>query len=219
MKFSEKEIFLFDAFGTLFKTGDTGGALREIAGDKTDRFMQTWRRKQLEYTWLRNSMRRYVPFSQVTREALDYSMRLHGLEDGRIPGILLPVYEHPSLIPGAGALLERLKSAGKTVCILSNGTREMLKNGVERTGISDRVDHIFSVDEIGIFKPDPAVYRMAVDALGRPLGNLLFFSSNQWDVSGASVFGLDCVWVNRTGEVREVLPFGKVEEVSSLDQV
>ncbi len=219
MNLSDKSVFLFDAFGTLFKASEIGEELQRIAGEKTKSLVNIWRRKQLEYTWLRNQMKCYVPFNQVTKEALDYSLRLHGFSNERIAEILLPIYDSPSLINGAFDLLNNLKKKGKTVCILSNGTRAMLHNGVEKTGISHLVDYIFSVDDIGIYKPEPAVYQMAVDNLKKPMNELVFFSSNQWDVAGASVFGLDSVWVNQYGEKKEGLPFEKVMEVDGLSSL
>jgi 2-haloacid dehalogenase len=95
----------------------------------------------------------------------------------------------------------------------------MLENGVQKTGIETLVDHIFSVDDLGIYKPRKEVYQMALDQLNVPASEVLFFSSNQWDVSGASIFGLDAVWVNRNNEVREGLPFGEVLEISDLNNL
>ena len=95
----------------------------------------------------------------------------------------------------------------------------MLDNGVQLTGIQDDVDHILSVDDIGIYKPRPAVYQMALDKLGSTIEELIFFSSNQWDVSGASIFGLDACWINQYGEPKEGLPFGAVVETNSLKAV
>ena len=96
----------------------------------------------------------------------------------------------------------------------------MLHKGIAKTGISTLIDKVFSVDDIGVYKPNPTVYQMAVQALNRPVGELVFFSSNQWDVAGAGTFGLDCVWINQNTEVREGLPFGKVlREVKSLKEV
>lgn len=214
--FNGKNIFIFDAFGTLFKASEIDDELKVIAGSKTNSLLALWRRKQLEYSWLRNQMGKYVPFHQVTKEALDYSMRLHQLKDKRIYEILLPIYDNPGLIEGAKEVLDLLKKQQKKVCILSNGTRKMLNNGVKIAGIESRIDQIFSVDDIAIYKPHPSVYKMAVDQLKAPKEELLFFSSNQWDVSGASTFGIDAVWVNQYQEVQESLPFGKVFEVSSL---
>lgn len=219
MQLFTKSIFLFDAFGTLFKASAIDESLRELAGSKSASLLQIWRRKQLEYTWLRNQMQCYVPFDQVTREALDYSMRLHGLTEPRITQMLLPIYDSPSLISGASALLHRIKTSGKEIGLLSNGTRSMLNKGVSATQIKTLVDHVLSVDDIGVYKPNPAVYQMAVKQLGVEKEKLVFFSSNQWDVSGASQFGLDCVWINQYKETREGLPFGKVLEVGSLGEV
>ncbi len=213
---STKKYFVFDAFGTLFKTSEVKVELTKIAGDKTDNLINVWRNKQLQYTWLRNEMNQYEPFSTVTRDALVYSMRLNGIADEKVFDILLPLYDTPQLIDGAKDLLRALKNHGKTVAILSNGTRSMLDNGVQLTGIQYYVDHILSVDDIGVYKPRPAVYQMALDQLGATVEDLIFFSSNQWDVSGASVFGLDACWINQYGETKEGLPFGSVVTTKSL---
>ena len=214
--FNAKKVFVFDAFGTLFKTAEIGDALKNIAGEKTNNLLDLWRRKQLDYSWLRNQMGQYVPFHQVTREALDFSMRRHQLNDDRIFEILLPIFNHPGLIEGAKEVLEMLKEEQKKVCILSNGTRDMLNNGVQIAGIASLIDHLFSVDDIQTYKPHPAVYEMAIDQLNQPKESFLFFSSNQWDVSGASIYGMDAIWINQYQETKEALPFGNVEEVASL---
>ena len=164
-------------------------------------------------------MNQYAPFSTVTREALDYSMRLNEITNKKVFDILLPLYDTPQLIDGAKNLLKILKASGKTVAILSNGTRSMLNNGVELTGIKNDVDAILSVDDIGIYKPRPAVYQMALDKLKTTIKDLIFFSSNQWDVSGASMFGLDACWINQYGETKEGLPFGTVVETKSLSEL
>lgn len=213
--FSKKEYFIFDAFGTLFQTSAIDEELKSIAGNKTNDLLQTWRSKQLEYSWLRNQMDAYVPFHQVTKEALDFSMRKHGLRHPQLFDLML-IYNEPSLIAGAYEALNFLKEKNKTVCILSNGTRTMLENGIARTGIKNIIDHVLSVDDIQIYKPRKEVYQMALSQLGAYANEVLFFSSNQWDVSGASTFGLDAVWVNQYDEVREGLPFGNVLEINKL---
>ena len=214
--FNRKTTFVFDAFGTLFKASEIDDELKNIAGDQTESLIRLWRRKQLEYSWLRNQMKAYVPFHQVTKEALDFSMRAHQLKDDRIFEILLPIYDQPGLIMGAKEALEFLNKQQKIICILSNGTREMLDNGVQKAGVANLIDHIFSVDDIGIYKPNPEVYQMVLGQLNLPKEDFLFFSSNQWDVSGASTFGIDSVWVNQYRETKENLPFGNVFEISSL---
>lgn len=216
-KIKKKSIFVFDAFGTLFKTSEIDTELQNIAKDKTENLLSVWRKKQLEYTWLRNQMNKYAPFSQVTKEALDYSMRVNHLKNPRIFDLLLPIYDSPNLIDGVREALDFLQE--KTICILSNGTRSMLENGVQKTGIDNLVDHIFSVDDIGIYKPQRDVYQMVLDQLNVSVNEVLFLSSNQWDVSGASNFGLDSVWVNRNNEVREELPYGNVLEIHDLNEL
>jgi len=217
--FNSKQVYLFDAFGTLFKTSDVDVAFKNIAKDKSESLIQVWRRKQLEYSWLRNQMDKYIPFHKVTKDALEYSMHFHDLNDPRIPELLLPIFNAPGLIGGAKAMLIYLKSQNKQVGILSNGTHKMLNNGIGTTDIEDQIDFVFSVDDIGIYKPHPAVYQMAVNKLGRPKEELLFFSSNQWDVSGASIFGLDSVWINQYNETKEQLPYGNVLEVKGLEEL
>lgn len=212
----QKQYFVFDAFGTLFKTSEVKTELAKIAGDKTDNLIQVWRNKQLQYTWLRNEMNQYQPFNLVTKAALDYSMRLNGISNKKVFDILLPLYDTPQLIDGAKNLVKILKDNGKTVAILSNGTRSMLDNGVQLTGIQYYVDTILSVDDIGVYKPRPAVYQMALDKLNTTIKDVVFFSSNQWDISGASTFGLDACWINQYGETKEGLPFGNVVETDSL---
>ncbi|MFK7772982.1 MAG: HAD-IA family hydrolase, partial [Saprospiraceae bacterium] len=156
-------------------------------------------------------MNKYVPFSQVTKEALDYSMLVNDLKNSRIFELLLPIYDSPNLIDGVREALDSLQE--KTICILSNGTRSMLENGVQKTGIEKIIHHIFSVDDLGIYKPRKEVYQMVLDKLNISKNDVLFFSSNQCDVSGASNFGLDSVWLNRNNEVQEGLPFGNVLEI------
>jgi 2-haloacid dehalogenase len=215
----EKECFIFDAFGTLFKTSEIKAELKAIIGDKAQALINVWRSKLLQYTWLRNEMNQYQPFDVITKDALDYSMHLNGINNPRVFDILLPLYDRPSLITGAGTLLSTLKSKHKTVAILSNGTPSMLKNGLQLTQITPYVDAILSVDAIKTYKPQPAVYQMALDQLNTDIEKSIFFSSNQWDIAGASIFGLDAVWINQHGETKENLPFGNTLEVTSLTQL
>ena len=216
--FSKKEYFIFDAFGTLFQTNSVDEEIKKIAGDKLDSLMEVWRRKQLEYSWLRNQMGQYVPFNQVTKEALDFSIRKNGLRHPQLFDLML-IYNEPSLVDGAREALNFLKEKNKTVCILSNGTRAMLESGIRKMKIENIIDHVFSVDDIQIYKPRKEVYQMVLDGLKTDVNDVLFFSSNQWDISGASMFGMDTVWVNQYGEVSETLPFGSRVEVDGLPAI
>lgn len=218
-RIQDKSIFIFDAFGTLFSTSPVNHQLEKIAGDKTETLLQVWRSKQLQYSWLRGQMKAYVPFNQITKDALQFAMASTGISDPKVFEILLPIYDEPGLIEGAKEMLSLLKSKNKKIAILSNGTLQMLQNGVLKTGIASQVDQLISVDTLGIYKPNPKVYQMALDHFSVPINDLVFFSSNQWDVSGASSFGLHSVWVNQYNETTEVLPFGNVLEVKSLMNV
>lgn len=215
----DKEVFVFDAFGTLFSTASPGKIYSDIAGNKADDLLKTWRKKQLEYSWLRNQMNQYVPFDQVTKEALQYAMDHIGISDQRIFEILLPIYNEPGLIDGAKELLDFLNRKNRKIVILSNGTLTMLQNGIVKTKIDGIIDLLISVDSIGVYKPDPKVYEYAINQIGEEIGKIVFFSSNQWDVSGASTFGLDTVWINQYQETKEVLPFGATMETASLSQL
>lgn len=216
---STKTTFVFDAFGTLFKTQPLADTLESIIGHRASELLNIWRKKQLEYSWLRNQMGAYLPFNQITKEALDFAMRKMRIDDTSIPQLLLPVYEEPQLIAAAFELLEHLNSRERQTAILSNGTPAMLEQGVQRTGISNLVNQVISVDLIKKYKPSPEVYQMALNQLKVAQGSVVFFSSNQWDVSGASTFGLDAVWVNQYEETKESLPFGNVMEVGGLNEV
>ncbi|MEZ4883315.1 MAG: haloacid dehalogenase type II [Chitinophagales bacterium] len=214
--FNQKKIFIFDAFGTLFKTSSFETELEKLVGSKSFDLIALWRRKQLEYTWLYNQMQQYIPFDEITKLALEFSMRHHKIEDEMVRNLLLPIYDCSNLIEGTLEALSFLKKEGKTVVILSNGTPTMLQNGIEANGITHFIDHFFSVDSLQIYKPHPSVYQMALDELKVGFADCLFFSSNQWDVAGASTFGLDSVWVNQYGEVKENLPYGRVWEIEGL---
>jgi len=218
-KLADKIVFVFDAFGTLFRTEPVNDQLKSIIGRKTNNLLQVWRTKQLEYSWLRNQMWTYIPFDEITKDALTFAMSKLNISDARVYDILLPIYDNPSLIKGAKELLMALKEKEKTLCILSNGTQKMLENGIIKTGIDTLIDELVSVDQIGIYKPDPRIYRVALRRLNVQKKQVVFFSSNQWDVSGASNYGFDTVWVNQYDEPREQLPFGVVEEVDSLGKI
>lgn len=214
-----KQYFIFDAFGTLFKTSNFDEALQNLVGAKANSLVETWRTKQLQYTWLYNQMGTYLPFDEITEKALDYSLKTHQLKDNGVSELLLPIYYSPRLTSGAKSLLEELKRLNKTATILSNGTPKMLSNGIVQTDLKALIYKAISVDTIKIYKPDPQVYQMALDELQADKSNCLFFSSNQWDVAGASSFGLDAVWVNQYQQVKEPLPYGQVWEVQQLSQI
>lgn len=210
---------VFDAYGTLFDVHSAAAQHQKKLGDKAQAVSALWRTKQLEYTWLRSLMQRYVNFAQVTANALDYALESHGIKNENLRHDLLDAYLKLSCYPEVPETLGKLKQQGLGTAILSNGSFEMLEAGVRNSGLEKLLDGVFSVDTIRIFKPDPQVYQMAVDQLGATPEEILFFSSNAWDVSGAATFGFQTVWVNRFGQAPERLPGVPILEIQTLDAV
>jgi len=197
---------VFDAYGTLFDVNAAARACADRLGADWQKLSDVWRTKQLSYSWLRGLMGSYVPFSQVTAEALDFAMESSGIRDEGIRKDLMALYFQLSTYPEVTAMLEQLKAAGMRTAILSNGSPDMLQAAVDNAGIGALLDAVLSVDELKTFKPDPRVYRLACDRLGVAAGEVAFQSSNAWDAHAASHFGFRVVWVNRFGQAPERLP-------------
>lgn len=189
---------VFDAYGTLFDVHSVTAAAESLWPGKGAALSQLWRTKQLEYTWLRSLMGRYEDFARVTADALDYACAALGLALEAVQRArLLEAYLHLATFPEAAAALGRLR--GIRLAILSNGSPAMLEPLVFNAGLHGLVTDVLSVDEVKIFKPDPRVYRIAVDRLGVPAKAIGFVSSNCWDAIGAKAFGFRTFWVNRSG--------------------
>jgi 2-haloacid dehalogenase len=200
---------VFDAYGTLFDVHSAVGRLRGRIGTHADEVSQLWRTKQLEYTWLRALMGRHADFWEVTGDALDYALARTGI-DGAVREPLMQAYLSLDAYPEVAGVLRRLQGAGLKLAILSNGSPAMLAAAIEHAGIGALLDAVLSVEEVGVYKPDPRVYRLAVDRLAVRADQIAFQSSNAWDVSGAGCFGLRPVWINRMRAPAERLP-GKAE--------
>lgn len=213
------KVCLFDAFGTLFKVKLPVDKLNQLTGGKGVELLDIWRRKQLEYTWLRGLMDDYVSFDQVTEEALTYAMRELKVEKPQIFDVLMPVYRQPEAFSDVLPGLKALHSAGYKLAILSNGTKAMLEVGVTKTGLSQFISAIFSVEDVTTFKPDPKVYQMSADFFSLDKSAFLFFSSNRWDIAGAATFGFATAWVNRATLVPEVLGPSPSYVLSSLNDL
>jgi 2-haloacid dehalogenase len=207
---------VFDAYGTLFDVHSAVARLRPQLGAEADGLSQLWRTKQLEYTWLRALMGRHSDFWQVTGEALDYALAHFRVEPGPVREPLMQAYLALAAYPEVPEVLRRLRAAGLKTAILSNGEPKMLAAGARSAGIDGLLDAIVSVEDVGVFKPHPKVYRLAVDRLGVAPGEIAFQSSNAWDVHGAACFGLRPVWINRQGAPRERLPGGPEHELRDL---
>ena len=209
--------YVFDAYGTLFDVHSVIEAGRAITHDPSG-LSAAWRQKQLEYTWLRSLMGRYEDFWAVTEAALRHSVRRLGLRaDEAQLGRLMDAYLSLACFPEVPAALERL--AGRPRAILSNGSPRMLQAAVASSGLGRHLEHVLSVDAVRIYKPAPAVYALAPRALDLPTEQLLFVSSNAWDVAGAKAFGYQVAWCNRSAAPSEELGLRPDLEITRLDKL
>jgi len=209
--------YVFDAYGTLFDVHSVIDAGRAITSDPAA-LSALWRQKQLEYTWLRALMERYENFWAVTEAALRHSVRRLGLraDDGQLAR-LMEAYLSLTCFAEVPAALERL--AGRPRAILSNGSPRMLAAAVTASGLERHLQHVLSVDAVKTYKPSPAVYALAPRALGIPAAELLFVSSNAWDIAGAKSFGYQVAWCNRTGAPAEELGAAPDLVITRLDEL
>jgi 2-haloacid dehalogenase len=207
------EAFVFDAYGTLYDVYSVAARCESCFPGKGAQLSQLWRAKQLEYTWQRSLMQRYVPFSTVTREALAYSCEALKLElsVAQMEG-LMGEYLNLSVYPDVPATLKSM--TGKKA-ILSNGSPDMLLPLVENSGLP--MDAVISVDELKVFKPAPQVYELAVKKLGTK--NIGFVSSNCWDAIGAKSYGFSVYWINRAGAPVDRMGFKPDRVLKSLDEI
>lgn len=190
----------FDMFGTLFDVHSVVAACRDAFGSEGEAFSRFWRQKQLEYTWLRALMGRWVPFRQVTADALDTALRHYGRAgEAALGDRLMAAYNRISPYPEAGAALERLAATGVGRVILTNGSRELVQAALATAGFADKFDQVFSVDDVATYKPNPLVYEMAHVRLGLDKRAILMVSSHPWDLAGAISYGFQGVWVDRPG--------------------
>jgi 2-haloacid dehalogenase len=210
---------VFDAYGTLFDVHSAVGKHRHRLGDIADQVSNLWRTKQLEYTWLRSLMGQHADFWQVTQDALDFAFDMHGINNPDLHKDLMEAYLNLDCYPEVPEALSILKSRGFKLAILSNGTPAMLEAAVENAGIEALIEKNFSVEDVGIFKPDFRVYQMAVDGLDVRPDEIVFQSSNAWDASGASAFGFQVAWVNRFGQSQERLPGRPDAEIRNLTEL
>lgn len=196
---------VFDAYGTLF---DIASAARRAASEPQGgalaqawpRLAAEWRRKQLEYTWLRTMTGTYADFATVTADALDWVLAAQGLTDPALRARLLALYEELTAFPEVPDVLANLKASGYRLAILSNGTPSLLDAATRAAAITDRFDAILSVDPLRLYKPAHQVYALVESRLGARPAQTLFVSSNGWDIAGAAHFGLWTAWVNRVGD-------------------
>ena len=209
---------VFDAYGTLFDFAAAARKFRDVLGAADiDRLTTLWRDKQLQYTWLRAAQERHADFWQVTGDALDFALETIGKSGLR--DRLMSVYLTLDPFPEVTNVLTKLKTAGMRAAILSNGSPAMLDSAVKAARLEPLLDAVLSVEEVGVYKPHPKVYQLAVDRLAIPAPAISYQSSNAFDAYAASAFGMQVVWCNRYGQHRERLPGSPDREIASLAQL
>jgi 2-haloacid dehalogenase len=210
--------WVFDAYGTLWDVGCIEAAVAQARVPDSNRFLSLWRQKQLEYAFLRTLTGHYAPFSLVTRDALQYTLETVGVTlTANQEAALLDAWFHPQAFGDAKELLASLKGEGRW--ILSNGDPAMLDAGVDATGLRGCLEGYVSVDQVQRYKPHPETYRLAVAVAQASPEEVVFVSSNAWDVAGAARFGFRTVWVNRTGAALDRLGVEPWRVVPSLAAV
>ncbi len=194
---------VFDAYGTLL---DVHSAMERFApqlGPAWQEISQTWRTKQIEYTWVRTLAGQHRDFARLTREALAFAAAKHGVDDSALLDQVEQAYRALAAYPDAVPTLTRLRTMGLPCAILSNGETAMLGEGVRAAGLDGLLDAVLSIDPVGVFKPDRRVYALATEQFGLAAHDIAFLSSNAWDAFGAHRFGFRVHWVNRTRQPDE----------------
>ena len=215
--------YVFDVYGTLL---DVDSAARlaasepgmEFFADTWPELSAKWRARQLSHSWLRTTMQQYINFWEITEIALDVSLAEMGLDDPKFRARLLSLYTGLSAYDDALTALDMLRQRGQSCSVLSNGPPDMLEQALASSGMKSKFDHVLSVDSLQLYKPDPAVYQLVLDAYRCTAKDVIFFSSNHWDISGAGSFGFKTIWVNRAGQNWEGLPTPPSYEVATLTE-
>jgi 2-haloacid dehalogenase len=210
---------VFDAYGTLLDLASAVAPHAALLGDGAGPLLSLWRRKQLEYTWLRTLMGRHADFATVTRDALDYALEAQGLSAPDLGEALARSFRELGPMPGAAALLTRLRSTGIRTAVLSNGDPDMLRAALSHAGLASALDRVISVQSLGLYKPAPPVYQLATSALGLEPPELVFVSGNAWDAAGAASAGLRAILIEPAGTPPERLPAAPVARITTLLEV
>ena len=209
---------IFDAYGTLFDVNSAAEKCKGKIGDKWEDFANYWRTTQLEYTWLRSLMNRHKDFWKITEDSLDKSMKFFKI-DNSMRNDLLDLYKVLSPFSEVKETLNKLKKKDFKLAILSNGTPSLLGNLVKNNNLENIFDDIFSIEEVGIFKPDSKVYELPVNKYNIKKDEILFLSANTWDVSGGGNYGFNSVWVNRNKNIFDNLDYQPLDEIHDLSEL
>ena len=209
---------IFDAYGTLFDVNFAAEKDKDKIGDKWEGFANYWRTTQLEYTWLRSLMNRHKDFWQITEDSLDKSMKAFKI-DPSMRNELLDLYKILSTFPEVKEVLQNLKKKDYKLAILSNGTPTLLNELVTSNNLDNIFDDIFSIEEVGIYKPDSKVYNLPIKKYQIKKDEVAFLSANTWDVSGGGNYGYSSIWVNRNNNIFDNLDYKPKNEVKNLNQL
>ena len=207
---------IFDAYGTLFDVNSAAEKCKDKIGDKWEAFANYWRTTQLEYTWLRSLMKRHKDFWQITEDSLDKSMSVFEI-DNSTRDELLDLYKILSPFEEVPKVLKSLKEKNFKLAILSNGTPSLLNELVQSNKLDNLFDDIFSIEEVGIFKPDSKVYDMPIKKYKIEKNEVAFLSANTWDVSGGGNYGYNSIWVNRNNNIFDKLDYSPQNEIKNLN--
>ena len=209
---------IFDAYGTLFDVNSAAEKCKDKIGDKWEPFANFWRTTQLEYTWLRSLMGRHKDFWQVTEDSLDKSMKAFNI-DSSMKNELLNLYKILSPYKEVPETLKALKEKKFKLAILSNGTPSLLNELVKSNNLNILFDDIFSIEEVGVYKPDSKVYDIPVKKYKIKKDEIAFLSANTWDVSGGGNYGYQAIWVNRNNNIFDNLDYKPTNEIKSLKEL
>ncbi len=209
---------IFDAYGTLFDVNSAAQKCKYKIGDKWERFANYWRTTQLEYTWLRSLMNKHKDFWQVTEDSLEKSMIAFNI-DNSMKNELLDLYKVLSPFKEVQKTLKQLKEKNYKLAILSNGTPELLSELVNSNNLKNIFNDVFSIEEVRIYKPSSKVYEIPINKYLIKKNEILFLSSNTWDVSGAGNFGYNTAWVNRNKNIFDKLDYKPNYEIRDLSEL
>tara|TARA_Y100001970_G_scaffold285019_1_gene403653 strand:+ start:569 stop:1231 length:663 start_codon:yes stop_codon:yes gene_type:complete len=209
---------IFDAYGTLFDVNSAAESCKNKIGDKWEAFANYWRITQLEYTWLRSLMKKHKNFWEITEDSLDKSMNVFDI-DNSMRCELLNLYRVLSPFEEVPSTLKKLKEKKYKLSILSNGTPELIKELVESNNLREYFEDTFSIEEVGIYKPAPRVYEIPLKKYSLKKEEMIFLSSNTWDISGAGNFGFNTVWINRNKNIFDKLDYKPNKEINNLSEL
>ncbi len=209
---------IFDAYGTLFDVNSAAEKCKDKIGDKWEGFANFWRTTQLEYTWLRSLMDRHKDFWQITEDSLDKSIKVFNI-DPSMRNELLNLYKILSPYKEVLETLKTLKEKKFKLAILSNGTPSLLDELVKSNHLDNLFDDIFSIEQVGVYKPSSRVYDLPIKKYNINKSEVAFLSANTWDVSGAGNYGYQSIWVNRNNNIFDNLDFRPKYQITDLNKL